>query len=114
MAAGIAEADDHLKRTLDAVGYPRARITGRALSENGTRLEVTVEPGERCFVDEVSLVGADATTRDRASGLLTIRRGDPLRRDWVATSARAVTADLRDRGYDQASVRPVVEFDAMS
>jgi translocation and assembly module TamA len=112
LAAGVLEADDHLLRTLSALGYRDARISDRRLSEDGDRLELFLEPGPRSFVDEVRLENADDLTRSHARGLLAIRKGDPLRRDWIASSARALEADLRGRGYDGATVSPVVDRDA--
>jgi len=111
LAAGLLEADDHLLRTLDVVGYDDARIADRRVSEDGTRLEMNIDPGPRCFVEEIRVEGTDEATAVRVKGLIAIRKGDPLRRDWIAASARAIEVDLRNRGYADASVRRVIEDD---
>ncbi len=105
LAAGLLEADAHLLRTLEAVGYADARIIDRAVSADGTHLEVTLDPGPRRYVEDIRVENADEETAERAKGLIAIRKGDPLRRDWIAASARALEADLRDRGYAEAVVR---------
>ena len=105
LAAGLLEADDHLLRTLEAVGYADARIADRRISEDGTHLELTIDPGPRRYVENIRVENADDTTSARAKGLIAIRKGDPLRRDWIAASARALEVDLHDRGYAQAIVR---------
>jgi outer membrane protein assembly factor BamA len=109
LAASVLDAEDHLHRTLKTIGYPAATIESRRISEDGTRLEVRVDPGERTRVREIQIEGADEVTLDHARGLMTIRAGDPLRRDWVDQSARALEADLRRRGYDRATVRSSVK-----
>ena len=109
LAAGLLEADDHLLRTLEAVGYADAHIVDRRVSDDGTHLEVTIDPGPRRYVQDIRIEGADETTTTRAKGLIAIRKGDPLRRDWIAASARALEADLRDRGYAEAVVRRSIE-----
>lgn len=109
LAAGLLEADDYLLRMLDAVGYADAGIVARRVSADGRNLEVTLDPGPRRYVEDIRIEGADETTAARAKGLISIRKGDPLRRDWIAASARALEADLRDRGYAEAVVRRFVE-----
>jgi len=111
LAAALPAADRRLLDALRTLGYPAARITGRAVEKGGDRLAVQVDPGERQILGAVTVAGAgDETERQRLAGLLapaSLRPGAPARLDLAAAGALLLERDLRDSGFPDAAVRTV-------
>jgi outer membrane protein assembly factor BamA len=105
LAAGLPDADRRLLDALRALGYPEARVLGRAVEEDGARFAVRVEPGERQRLGRVEVTGVDAEERRRLLALLPLRDGDPARRDRISQGALLLEQDLRGRGFADATVR---------
>jgi len=104
LAAGLPNADTRLLAALHTLGYPAARIAGRALEGDG--LAVTVEPGPRQVVAAVRVNGEALTDgeRERLAGLLPLRAGEPARMDLAAGGSQLLEDDLHRRGYADAKV----------
>ncbi|MCP3961679.1 MAG: BamA/TamA family outer membrane protein, partial [bacterium] len=109
LAVGLPGADRYLVQSLKGLGYPRAAITGRELSEDGERLVVHVEPGERQLLARIEIHGLPAEDVARLEASLPVRAGGPARRDLVTLASHAIEDDLRDRGYREAAVRTTLE-----
>jgi translocation and assembly module TamA len=105
LAAGLPAADARLLNTLHGLAYPEAKIGGRAVEANGSRLVVNVEPGRRRIVAEVEVAGADGEERQRLLDLLPLRAGDPARVDRISQGALLLERDLRERGHADTAVR---------
>ncbi len=107
LAAALPDADARLLNLLRGLGFPRARIAGRAVAADGSRLAVDVEPGPRQIVSAVRLTGLEEEKeeRQRLQSMLPVRAGDPARMDRVAQGKLLLEGDLRDRGYADATVR---------
>ena len=108
LAAGLPGADRRLLETLRALGYPEAKILGRTLQEDGKRLAVQVEPGERQVVERVALSGVGEEERRRLAALLPVTPGDPVRLDRIAEGALLLERVLAAEGHPDAVVRPSV------
>ncbi len=108
LAAGVPDADRRLLGTLRGLGYDRARIAGRSIEADGSRLVLNVEPGPQRVVTVVELAGVEEPERQRLLGLLPLRAGDPLRVDRISGGERLLQRDLQDKGYADAEVRSTV------
>jgi len=114
LAAGLESADEELRETLGAIGYPEPEILGRRISEDGQTLTVELEPGPRQTVASVEVEAAEGAELedDLARALysaLEISAGEPLESRRIATSVLGLQDVLSGRGYAEANVRPVVK-----
>ncbi|MFL6193057.1 MAG: translocation/assembly module TamB domain-containing protein [Thermoanaerobaculia bacterium] len=106
LAARQPGADRRLLERLRALGYPEARILTRYIPKDGSRLVVTVDPGTRQRIANVAVTGVEEPERNRLSGLLELKPGDPARMDRIDQGAAALIEDLRARGFADATVIP--------
>ncbi len=104
LAAGVPGADLFLVRSLRTLGYPDARIAARQLSEDGKRLTVQVEPGERNRIAKVEILGLPPADADRLARKFPQREGAPARSDDITRLAHAIEDALEERGYADAEV----------
>lgn len=111
LATAAPGADARLLDALRALGYPGARITGRDLEDEGKRLVVRIEPGERQALRRVEIAGVEGPKRERLAVLLPVRPGDPARLDRISEGALRLERSLENQGYPDAAVRPVVRPD---
>ncbi|HEV8580436.1 MAG TPA: translocation/assembly module TamB domain-containing protein [Thermoanaerobaculia bacterium] len=105
LAAGLPGADARLLGALHGLGYPQAKIAGRSVGAEGSRLVVNVEPGPRRTLAAVEVAGVEGEERRRLVDLLPLHAGDPARVDRVLRGAYLLESDLRQRGYADAVVR---------
>jgi outer membrane protein assembly factor BamA len=109
LAARRPNADALLLGALRGLGYPAARIVSRFLPADGSRLVVTVEPGPRQTLAAVRVVGEEKEEDSKDSrDLLPLRAGDPARVDLISRGASLLEDDLRQRGYADAVVHPIL------
>jgi len=108
LAAGVPAADARLLGALRGLGFAEARIIGRSVSVDGSRLVVDVEPGRRRTVASVQVVGVEEDERQRLISLLPLRAGDPLRVDRVAQGSHLLERALQDQGYADATAQPAI------
>jgi outer membrane protein assembly factor BamA len=108
LAIAAPGADNRLLDALRALGYPAARIAGRDLLDDGRRLVVRVEPGERQSLRRIEIAGVEGGERDRLAALLPVRSGDPARLDRISEGALRLERSLESQGFPDAAVRPVV------
>jgi len=106
LAAAQPGADRRLLEALRTLGWPEARITGHTFRR--PRLVVRVEPGGRQVLGEVDLTGVEGEEARRLRELLAVRSGEPARQALLAQGALALEADLRSRGFADATARPVL------
>jgi translocation and assembly module TamA len=109
LAAGLPEADGRLLEQLGVLGYPGARIVSRDLSDDGRRLELRIDPGQRQRVRSVQLVGVEPPDAVRLAAVLGLAEGEPVDRDRIARGRRAIEEELRRRGHAEAKARAIVE-----
>ncbi len=108
LAAGLPTANRLLLASLRGLGYPEAKISGRSLAADGSRLVVDVEPGTRQTIAAVEVRGVEGDERERLTALLAIHVGDPARVDRISEGSLRLANDLRRRGHADAEVRSVV------
>lgn len=108
LAAALPDADARLLGALRNLGYPEPRIEGREIEKDGDLLTVRLAPGERQQLRSVEIDGAPAEEAPHLTAAQPLRRGDPARRDQAAEVAGILERDLRDHGYPDAAVRPVL------
>lgn len=111
LATAAPGADARLLDTLRSLGYPDARIAGRELEDEGRRLAVRIEPGERQALRRIEIAGVEGAERERLAALLPVRPGDPARLDRISEGALRLERSLESQGYPDAAVRPVVRPD---
>ena len=104
LAAGLPSADQAVRATLGALGFPEAKVGERSLSADGEELRVFVTPGLLVSVASVEVRG------DAPEGLPSpsLAAGDALRSDRLATAAFELEDALRERGYLEARVDAAV------
>lgn len=105
LAAGLPGADRQLLNALAMLGYPDARIEGRGLAPDGSRLTVYVRPDERRVFGQVEVAGIEEPIRSRLESLVPVRTGEPARWDLVLRGAFRLQEELRSQGYPDAVVR---------
>jgi outer membrane protein assembly factor BamA len=109
LAAGEPAADRHLVDSLRNLGYPDPEIAARELSEDGKRLSVRLEPGQRLQIASLDFVGVAADTSARLRELIEIDVGDPAGAVSITRAAHAIEDDFRKRGYAEARVRALAQ-----
>ncbi|MEO1369486.1 MAG: hypothetical protein AAFX50_20090, partial [Acidobacteriota bacterium] len=105
LVAGVDDADQRVVEALRTLGFPRARVTGRAFDPETLEPTVYLEAGARRRIVRVDLEGAPAGERERLRGLIPLEPGQPMIDGDAVSAAFAVEKDLRDRGYTRAKVR---------
>ncbi|HSN88159.1 MAG TPA: BamA/TamA family outer membrane protein, partial [Thermoanaerobaculia bacterium] len=109
-AEAVPQADRRLLDDLKSLGYPEARIAGRELAPDGSRLTVRIEPGVRQTIATVSVAGmagmegVEGEERRRLEQLLPVRPGDPFRTDRLNDAAFYLEESLLGRGFPDAEV----------
>jgi outer membrane protein assembly factor BamA len=109
LAVAAPGADRRLLDVLRALGYPAAAIAGRELLEDGDRLAVHVEAGERQVLRRIEIAGIEGPERDRLSALLPVQAGEPARLDRISEGALRIERSLEEDGFPDATVRPVTK-----
>jgi outer membrane protein assembly factor BamA len=107
LAVAAPGADRRLLDVLRALGYPGATIAGRELLEDGDRLVVHVDAGERQVLRRIEIAGIEGPERDRLSALLPVQAGEPARLDRISEGALRIERSLEEDGFPDATVRPV-------
>jgi outer membrane protein assembly factor BamA len=108
LAAALPGADARLLGVLRNLGYPAPRIEGREVENDGDRLTVHLAPGERQLFRTVEIDGAPAGEMSHLTAAQPLRQGDPAWRDQAGAVAAILERDLRDHGYPDAAVQPVL------
>jgi outer membrane protein assembly factor BamA len=109
LAVALPGADRRLLDVLRALGYTNAAIAGRELLEDGDRLVVHVEAGERQVLRRIEIAGIEGPERDRMAALLPLQAGDPARLDRISEGALRIERSLEESGFPDATVRPVTK-----
>ncbi len=109
LAAGEAAADRRLLSSIQALGYPKPKIIGRHLSDDGRVLTIGVEPGPERRLQAVTTVGVDPELATELSQVAEIEAGDLARRDRIASGALAIESTLQSKGFVDARVTPRLE-----
>ena len=109
LAIAIPGADNYLLHSLAGLGFPRAQIISRQLSEDGKTLSVRLESGRRQQLARVEIVGLEAADASRLAAGLPIAAGDPFSSGLLTRAAHQIEDELRGRGHAQATVVTTLE-----
>jgi hypothetical protein len=109
LALGDPAADRVLQRALDELGYPRAQVASRELSDDGENLLVHIAPGPRRKLARIELAGVEATLVDPIAEANRLIVGEPVRSGQVADAVDEIEALLQAEGHAEAKARGVLE-----
>ena len=112
LAEGSETADRRLLAHLRNLGYPRSQVVARRL-ENDERPVVEIAPGPRRRIASLAIEGLPEGA-EKLSEDLPIATGDALRTDLFARAVVDLEGGLRELGWADAKVRPVVSRRAPS
>jgi outer membrane protein assembly complex protein YaeT len=103
-AAGVAR---FIEFQLQQSGYLRAGVTSRVEIDHRTERAVLVfnlEPGQRCRIGQVSVVGDPGVSPDDLLGMLRLKSGAPYEPDMLARRIDVYLQDRRDQRHYEATL----------
>ncbi|MCP4660431.1 MAG: BamA/TamA family outer membrane protein [bacterium] len=109
LAAALPAADDRLLGLLRSLGYPEARIASRRISDDGERLTVELDPGERRQLAAVRILGLGEADAADLLARLPVGAGDPPRAAKIAAAGLLIRDELERRGHATVQVKSILQ-----
>ena len=109
LAVGAQVADQLFRQSMRTVGYSEAQILSREISEDGTTLEVEIEPGPRRHLSVVEIRGVDEELKKALDEIRELQPGDPVSTGQIARTSFLMEDYLRELGFASAAVQTRIE-----